>query len=74
MAKRDISMIQALVMTIAVQISTEVAIRDVNDYTIAFRFKTEEGMSAFIEAILPYEGSLSFSKLGLDVLVAFAEE
>jgi hypothetical protein len=67
-------MFQALVMTIAAQVCTEVTIRDIDDVTIAFRFKTEEGANTFVEAISPYEGMLSFSRLGLDVLVTFAQD
>ncbi len=67
-------MFQALVMTIAAQVCTEVTIRDIDDVTIAFRFKTEEGANTFIEAISSYEGMLSFSRLELDVLVTFPED
>jgi hypothetical protein len=74
MAKEEFVMLQALVMTIAAQICTEVAIRDIDDVTIAFRFQTEEGVNAFVEAILPHEGMLSFSRFESEVLVTFAQE
>lgn len=67
-------MLQALVMTVATQICTEVVIYDIDDYTIAFQFRLDEGAYAFIGAISVYEGRLSFSRLGLDVLVTFAED
>jgi hypothetical protein len=70
----DRSMFQALVMTIAAQVCTEVTIRDIDDVTIAFRFKTEDGVNTFVEAIASYEGMLSFSRLELDVLVTFPED
>jgi hypothetical protein len=67
-------MFQALVMTIATQVCTEVSIRDIDDVTIAFRFKTEEGANIFVEAISSYEGMLTFSRFELDVMVAFAQD
>jgi hypothetical protein len=67
-------MLQALVMTIAAQICTDVMIRDIDDLTTTFRFQTEEGVDSFVEAILPYEGMLSFSRFELEVLVTFAQE
>lgn len=66
--------LQALVMTVATQICTGVVIYDIDDYTIAFQFRLDEGADAFIDAISVYEGRLSFSRLGLDVLVTFAED
>jgi hypothetical protein len=74
MAKEEFIMLQALVMTIAAQICTDVMIRDVNDVTIAFRFQREEGVDTFVEAISPYEGTLAFTRFELEVLVTFAQE
>lgn len=67
-------MLQALAMTIATQVCTDVVIRDIDDLSIAFRFQTEKGANTFVEAILPYEGMLSFSRLELEILVTFAQE
>ena len=67
-------MLQALVMTVASEICTEVVIYDIDDYTIAFQFRLNEGADAFIDAISVYKGRLFFSRLGLDVLVNFAED
>jgi hypothetical protein len=74
MAKEENFMLQALVMTIAAQICTDVLIRDIDDVSIAFRFQSEDGVNTFVEALLPYEGMLSFSRFELEVLVTFAQE
>lgn len=55
-------------MAVATQICTEVAIRDIDDYTIAFRFVSEKGADAFVSEVSLYEGRLSFLRLGLEIL------
>lgn len=67
-------MYQGLVMSIAVQICSEVAIRDVDDYTISFRFTSEEGVSEFVNELSAYSEFLSVSRFGLEVLVGFAAD
>ena len=67
-------MYQGLVMTIAARICAEVAIRDVDDYTISFRFKREEGVNEFIDELITYSDFVAVSRLGLEVLVSFATE
>lgn len=67
-------MYQGLVMMIAVQICSEVTIRDVDDYTISFRFKREEGVNEFIDELIAYSDFVAVSRLGLEVLVNFATD
>ncbi len=61
-----------LVMAIAAQICTNVAIRDVDDYTIAFGFQIEHGVTSFLNELEAYSNRLSLIRLGLEVIVTFA--
>lgn len=67
-------MFQGLVMAIATQICTDVAVRDVDDYTIAFQFQQEGGVTNFINELEAYSDKLSLMRLGKTVMVTFAED
>lgn len=67
-------MYQGLVMAMATQICTEVAIRDVDDYTIAFCFQQERGVTDFVNELQAYSNRLSLVRLGLEVIVTFVED
>lgn len=67
-------MLQALVMTIATQICTDVVARELDDYTIVFRFKRDDGAADFINELEQYSDRLSLVRIGLEVIVTFAED
>lgn len=67
-------MFQGLVMAVATQICTSVAIRDIDDYTIAFGFQREDGVTDFINELEAYSDRISLVRLGLEVIVTFAED
>jgi hypothetical protein len=64
-------MLQALVMAIAVRICSEVAIRDLDDYTLVFLFQKEEGANNFIAELDAFDG-VSLVRSELSVVVTFA--
>jgi hypothetical protein len=67
-------MYQALVMTIAFQICSEIEIRDIDDRTISFKFKREEGLNEFIESVEIYSDYISVSKFNNEVIVSFISD
>ena len=67
-------MLQALVMTIATQICTDVVARELDDYTLVFQFKRNDGVTDFIDQLEPYSDRLSLVRMGLEVIVTFAED
>lgn len=66
-------MLQGLVMAIATQICTLVVIRDVDDYTFAFTFQSEEGVNRFVTALEALD-RVSLVRSNLSVVVTFAED
>ena len=67
-------MYQGLVMAIAFQICAEVVIHETDEYTTAFHFNREEGVTEFINELEAYAHKLSLTRIGLDVLVNFVED
>lgn len=67
-------MLQALVMMIATQICADVVVRELDDYTMIFQFRRDDGVTDFINELEPYSDRLYLAQMESEVIVTFAED